>query len=169
MFDETNTDVKELTEDWTTEDVFSGVHIGRIVKYEVPGDVWVAYDGGEPIQARSVAHLNQDQLIQAAKNGQEVLLLFEQNDPNRPIVIALMKTQDDNVSIELDARDAQQPKEAMVDGETVTIEAKKQLTLKCGKGTIRINKDGKIIVRGTNLFSRSSGPNRIKGASVQIN
>jgi hypothetical protein len=56
-----------------------------------------------------------------------------------------------------------------VNGKTVAIEAEDEIQLKCGKGTICINKHGKIVVRGTNVLSRSSGTNRIKGASVSIN
>jgi uncharacterized protein (DUF2345 family) len=66
--------------------------------------------------------------------------------------------------------DPKQPQmQAIVDGETVKIEASKQIILRCGKGSITITKNGKIVLRGTHMFSRSSGPNRIKGASVQIN
>jgi hypothetical protein len=56
-----------------------------------------------------------------------------------------------------------------VNGKKILIEADEEIQLKCGKGVITVDKDGKIIVKGTNLLSRSSGPQRIKGASVSIN
>jgi hypothetical protein len=49
------------------------------------------------------------------------------------------------------------------------LEAQEEIVLKCGEGSITLRKDGKIIIKGTHLLSRASGPNRIKGGSVQIN
>ena len=38
-----------------------------------------------------------------------------------------------------------------------------------GKASITLTREGKVLIRGTYLSSRSSGVNRIKGGSVQIN
>ncbi len=62
-----------------------------------------------------------------------------------------------------------EPVNTVVDGKKITLEAENKIVLKCGKGSITIQKDGKIVVKGTNLLSRSSGINRIKGGSVGIN
>jgi uncharacterized protein (DUF2345 family) len=56
-----------------------------------------------------------------------------------------------------------------IDGQRLQFEAKDEIVLKCGKASITLTKAGKIIIRGTYLLSRSSGVNRIKGGSVQIN
>ncbi len=61
------------------------------------------------------------------------------------------------------------PSEAVVDGQVVSFEASEQIVLKCGKGSITLRKDGKIVIKGTNLLSRSTGINRIKGGQVNIN
>ena len=61
------------------------------------------------------------------------------------------------------------PEIAVVDGKRVRIEADSEISLKCGKGSITINKQGKIVILGTDLISRSRGLNRIKGAAVNIN
>jgi hypothetical protein len=47
--------------------------------------------------------------------------------------------------------------------------AAKQLTLRCGESSITLTAAGKIILRGKYIVSRSSGVQRIKGGSVQIN
>ena len=60
-------------------------------------------------------------------------------------------------------------KDILIDGKQITIEAESEILLKCGKGSILIRKDGKIILKGTDLLSRSSGRQRIKGSSVSIN
>lgn len=59
--------------------------------------------------------------------------------------------------------------EASDDGETVTLEGKKQLVLRCGKATITLTRAGKVIINGAYVSTHSSGVNRIRGGSVRIN
>jgi hypothetical protein len=47
--------------------------------------------------------------------------------------------------------------------------ASRQLTITCGESSITLTAAGKIIIRGKYIVSRSSGVQRIKGGSVQIN
>ncbi len=56
-----------------------------------------------------------------------------------------------------------------LDGERLVLCAERELVLACGKATITLTRAGKVILAGTYLVSRSSGVNRIKGGSVQIN
>jgi hypothetical protein len=56
-----------------------------------------------------------------------------------------------------------------IDGETLTLSAHKKITLRCGKASIVLNADGSIEIRGTELLSRASGQNAIRGASVSLN
>lgn len=63
----------------------------------------------------------------------------------------------------------QKPKELNVNGKKITIEADDEIYLKCGKSSFLMSKDGKVIIRGTYLVSRSSGVNKVKGTSVAIN
>ena len=53
--------------------------------------------------------------------------------------------------------------------EEVVLTATKQLTLRCGDSSITLTAAGTIILRGKYIVSRSSGVQRIKGGSVQIN
>jgi hypothetical protein len=55
------------------------------------------------------------------------------------------------------------------DGERVVVSAEREIVFQCGEASITLTKAGKILLRGTYLLSRSSGVNRIKGGSVQIN
>ena len=50
-----------------------------------------------------------------------------------------------------------------------TVEADRQIELRCGKASLTLRRDGKVVVRGTHVVSASSGPNKIKGASVALN
>ena len=56
-----------------------------------------------------------------------------------------------------------------VDGKRVSFNAEEEIVLRCGKASITLTKAGKVIIRGAYLLNRSSGVNRIKGGSVQIN
>ena len=51
----------------------------------------------------------------------------------------------------------------------IIVEAERDLVLRCGAGMIRVQRDGKVIIRGENVLSAARGVNRIKGGSVGIN
>jgi hypothetical protein len=53
--------------------------------------------------------------------------------------------------------------------ESVVIEARTGLTLRCGKASMTMREDGKILIKGTDLVSHAEHLNRIKGGSVAIN
>jgi hypothetical protein len=52
---------------------------------------------------------------------------------------------------------------------SIVIEAKKDLTLKCGDSSIELRRDGKLLIKATDVVSHAKRTNRIKGGSVQIN
>jgi hypothetical protein len=54
-------------------------------------------------------------------------------------------------------------------GREVVLTAENEIVLRCGEASITLTRAGKILLRGSYLLSRSSGVNRIKGGSVQIN
>ena len=73
-----------------------------------------------------------------------------------------------------DASDAILPATSAVAGgggapEHLVLTAHRDVTIQCGKASITLTAAGKIILRGTHIVSRSSGVQRIKGGSVQIN
>lgn len=108
--------------------------------------------------ARATTPLTNDDI------GKEVALLFENGDPAAPMIIGRLRH-----SKQLEVNPPSLPESVIVDGERMLIEAKEEIVLKCGKASITLTKAGKIILRGAYLLSRSSGVNRIKGGSVQIN
>jgi hypothetical protein len=58
---------------------------------------------------------------------------------------------------------------ARVDGRTVALTGEEEVVLRCGKASITLTREGKVLIRGEYLLSRSTGVNRIKGGAVQIN
>jgi len=59
--------------------------------------------------------------------------------------------------------------EVLVDGETLNIHAERQIELRCGKASLLLQADGRVVLSGTYVVSTSRGPNKIKGATVSLN
>jgi|CXWL01.1.fsa_nt_gi hypothetical protein len=113
--------------------------------------------GMEAVAARSIVPLSQEQL------GEEVLVAFEAGNLRSPYIIGALWNSEQPPAV------SQPPIEAKVDGQQVVIEGKKEIVLKCGKASITLTRAGKVLIRGAYVLSRSSGVNRVKGGSVQIN
>lgn len=139
----------------------NGIYRGMVSEFDLASGmiriVIPTVFGMEPVVARSVVALSKDRV------GEEVLVSFEAGDSRFPYIIgALWNPDQPPVS-------AQPSVEAKVDGEQVVIEGKKEIVLKCGKASITLTRAGKVLIRGAYVLSRSSGVNRIKGGSVQVN
>jgi len=148
---------------------FLSPRIGKLAAPGPMGEIRVEYDGYRRI-ARSVSRVSRDALIKPENCGRDVLLLFEAGDPNGPIIVDLMDDPLEHlVAMDVAKKPSSPPQEVLVDGKRIMIEAKEEVILKCGAGSITLRKDGKITIRGTHLLSRASGRNRIKGGSVDIN
>ncbi len=136
-----------------------GVVIGVLVGLNGRHQPLVAFPGNplsDCATAQSTILFSQEDV------GREVALLFENGDPRHPLIIGRIQHPDNR-------RLERPPLTAEVDGERLLLQADKEIVLKCGKASITLTKAGKIILRGTYLLNRSSGVNRIKGGSVQIN
>ena len=107
-------------------------------------------------------------IIDANKKSGYIMGLIEPYYPHLEKIIEEIHTRDypkDQVEVEVPGK----LERVRVNGRKILIEADEEIQLKCGKGVITVDNNGKIIVKGTHLLSRSSGPQRIKGASVSIN
>ena len=51
----------------------------------------------------------------------------------------------------------------------VHITAETKIELRCGRSSLSMSKDGKIVLKGEELVSRARRVNKIKGAAVKIN
>lgn len=149
-----------------------GMRVGRIVSIDERGQVFVDFPDNTngAVAARFTSSLKLQRLRKAISGGREVLLVFENNDPNFPIIIDTMHSlldeapESSNLVLE-----AEKPEDVIVDGKKITLDAKEEIVLRCGKASITLTRAGKVLIRGEYLLSRSSGVNRIKGGSVQIN
>ena len=114
--------------------------------------------GTAALPARSIVDL------QGSQVGKHVLLLFESNAHSDPIVIGVLREASD-----YPAGETPPQVEFQADGERMIVSAKKRLVLRCGRASVTLTEEGKILIQGTYLSSCSSGVHRIKGGSVQIN
>ncbi|RZJ10559.1 MAG: hypothetical protein EOP39_08420 [Rubrivivax sp.] len=100
--------------------------------------------------------------LRSAHKGQSVVLLFENGDLRLPLIMGLLGPAAEP------ATPAAMPT-VLSDGERQVIEAEREIVLRCGDASITLTRAGKIIIKGRYVLSRSSGVNKIKGASVDIN
>ncbi len=138
---------------------YDNLTIGEIVKISADGHIFVSCVNRNESQmpAKLTARLASGEGL---KQGARVLLAFC-CEYEAPIVIDLIRD-----SLE---PNYESPIHRVLDGDTLVLEAGRQITLKCGKSTITLTKDGKVVVRGTKVISRASSVNKIKGSTVLVN
>jgi hypothetical protein len=138
-----------------------GVLVGTLVGFRSEYEPLVMYPG-QIGSAALVARTSVD--LCSGHIGDEVTLVFEDSDPQKPIVSgrirrpSLWSSGTPPVQVDVEA-----------DGKRLTVTAAEQLVLQCGKASITLTAAGKVLIQGSYLSSRSSGVHRIKGGSVHIN
>lgn len=136
-----------------------GVVIGVLLDVPQAASPVVAFPGcpsDTGIAATTTTALSREDI------GTQVALMFVAGDPSQPLVIGRIQR--------LPQTPAPVPAAvAHMDGERLEFSAEREIVLRCGKASITLTREGKVLIKGAYLSSRSSGVNRIKGGSVQIN
>jgi len=99
----------------------------------------------------------------AFSEGMRVLFTMPDQEGKRGCIFGIVE------SSAPEAQEEEQKIPASVEGDMVRITAREGLFIQCGKGSIRITKEGRVHIEGEYLLSRSRGVNKIKGGAVQIN
>jgi hypothetical protein len=141
------------------------LRLGQLLAVTADGKPLVDFPGNPfgPVEARS-ALAAAPCLPGLADRPVPVLLVFENEDPTLPIVVGFVQDR-----LPPAAPAVERPPQATLDGKTLVLEAKNEIVLRCGKSSITLTRDGKIVILGSDLVSRASGINKIKGAAVKIN
>ena len=106
--------------------------------------------------------------VAASDIGRRVVLVFEDGDPQRPIVVGCLGALDAAVPDGAAARPQAVPA-LRIDTATFAVTASEAITFECGASSLTLHRSGKIVIRGSHVVSHASGVNRIKGGSVELN
>ena len=160
--DESRLLVEMLTRTTALGNTVVGVVVGELIAFEDETRSPLVRCRGiaesTPIPARTVVELQDSQI------GRPVVLMFEDGDTTKPIVIGVVRDNRTKQSVR-----APVVVEVDADGQRISIEAREQLVLRCGRASITLTKAGKVLIDGDYVSTRASSVNRIKGGSVQIN
>lgn len=144
---------------------------------QIPGVVVAVLDGVDPA-GRPVARWDktakepkpvrtvwmENELNWNNCKGLRCILGFENGGEEHPILLGLL---------DRPPAAAETYREAQTEGERkpeiLRIESGEELILECGEAKISLRADGRIVILGGYVLSRSKGVNKIKGGSVQIN
>ena len=134
-----------------------------------------------PLAATTIVPIDEQQAALLAESRIPVMLGFIGSRADRPVILGVVQ------GLPLPEAQAQQepergeeelapfegerliPERAIVDGHHISLHGREEIELRCGKASITLNKSGRVVIRGTELISYSSGSNRIRGGSVELN
>lgn len=165
VFEEGESDLIELLTAPTNRpdgDIVSGIIVGTFVGFGADGAKFLVTYPGQPgtmaLSARAMTKLNGSHI------GRPAVLFIDQRTPPHPIILGCLvndtppELASTSSCVEVDA-----------DGESLVVSASERIVLRCGKASITLTKDGKLILQGQYVSSQSAGVLRLKGGSVQIN
>lgn len=115
-----------------------------------------------PLPARVVGAVDADV-------GAEVAVAFENGDRTRPLILGVVSSRLTHRAGEAALPDGHPGRELVVNGKTLKLQADTELTLSCGNASILLRRDGKLVIKGTEVVSRASGTHKIRGGLVNIN
>lgn len=127
-----------------------------------------------PLPARWTMQLDRAAVEKAVQQKQPAVLVFADGDPQRPIVTGLVQPlqlaeSSPIIGLQLPGQPSESNIDAKLDGKRLTFEAAEEIVLRCGRASLILRKNGVVQLKGAYVLSHSSGVNRIRGGSVQIN
>jgi hypothetical protein len=126
--------------------------VGEVSKIASDGVVSVDFSANPlgPLEART--------LVEDLHPGAKVLLVFEQGDPARPIVLGVIQDRVRTKGRQLNLKASK-----------IVIEAEEGISLQCGEARVEASRDGKLRLGGKDIVSRASRTNKVQGSSVRLN
>jgi hypothetical protein len=135
------------------------VNLGRLVGVGSGGEPWIDLPrhGLFGVQALATVPLGANQV------GREVVVSFIDGQADRPVVVGVVRRVGDPATA------APAVLDAVVDGERILLTGQREIVLRCGKASIALDAQGKVVIKGVSLLATSSELPRIRGGAVQIN
>lgn len=150
-----------------------GIRLGYVVKVDRNATILVDFPGNRagPLPAMISSSVDPRELCPSSYPARRIILGFDNSDPCSPIILGFLREPEDQLSASSPNLKliTDQPEDIVVDGKKLVFRANQEIVLHCGKGSVTIRADGKVIIKGTNVVSRASVTNKIKGGSVRIN
>lgn len=143
----------------------AAVRTGHLDGLDAEGRVLFRGEGdATPVPVTIGVELSDGALVKAARTGRRAFVL----DPaggGAPILAGLLRER-----VAARSRDALPGDlEVQVDGETLRLTAEHSLELRCGRARLVLRRDGRVTLEGAHIVSSSTGPHRIKGATIALN
>lgn len=135
-----------------------GVMLGLLVDFQPPIVEFEDPDG-DIIQREALCTI----ALNSSTVGHSVVLMFVDGDLDRPIITGHI---DPGIAT---PKKKTRTKTLTLDGRELVLEADAALTLRCGKSSITLTREGRLVLRGTSLVSHASGVNRIRGGTIKLN
>jgi hypothetical protein len=132
----------------------NGIMMSTIIHIEDPHVLIVRTLDGHEFTATPTNAVPWELCKKAHANGAHAMIIQDPRDEHHAIILGLMRPS---------------APAAITTNQHVIIKGDDQVEISCGKASITLASSGKVVIRGTNILSRSSGANRVKGGSVQIN
>lgn len=129
-----------------------GNHATTIVQLTREGQPVVEVDG-QSVTAQATVEVG------AQDVGRRAMISFLEGDPGQPVITGLF----------VEPSGPGRRRHVKIRADELDLAAASKITLECGKASITLHRDGKVIVRGTHVLSRASGVNRIRGGTVELN
>ena len=143
----------------------ASVQLATIVAVTEDGPHVQLEPGGPSVTARLAVPITRERIDIAIADCQQTLVLFENGDRARPIIVGFIET----APAPVQPAETRPVVEADVDGKRVRVTAQDEIVLQCGSASVTLRRNGRVIIRGTYVETRADGTNRIKGGQVQIN
>lgn len=145
---------------------FAGALAGHLTGIDEQGRILFQEDGTQaPYTVEIGLPLSDEEVAAAAQAKHRALVIKPENQPRQPVLVALLR---EAISAEAHHKAACESA-TRISGQAVEIDAQQSLELSCGRARITLHADGRIELNGDYLLSRSRGPIKLKGATIDIN
>jgi hypothetical protein len=129
--------------------VVRGIVAGVSANGEAEVD-FVSNTTGAPIPALATV------LVSRSDIGREAVLMFEDGDAARPILMGFVGAAARQAAVQ-------------IDGDRMVLSAEREIVLQCGESSITLTRAGKVLIRGKYVLSNSTGVNMVKGGVIRLN
>ena len=137
---------------------------GRVATIDAEGAIQVEDDSGELSVPCDFLRSSADAAV-ALRAGDPVLYAVDE-ERTRGCVLGVIEKY--GASVRGGAGDAGQAQPAQR-RRRLTLSADEKIEIRCGESLLAMDSEGKILIRGTQVTSRASETQRIKGGTVKIN